>query len=1169
MSDPNDFVIENGVLKKYVGPGGDVAVPEGVTSIGENLFYGCGSLTSITLPEGLTIIGDSAFCFCVGLTSVTLPDSIQVIGKDAFHYCKQLKQIHIPHPQTLEIGESAFTQCDGLVDDTGLLIIAGRVFSFHSARGEKRRAVIPDGVKQIERHAFDCGPIDLEMSLNCPAWQTYGEASPYGFAESVINRSGSTITFRGSDGKTAAYVVLACEGETTPRKNGAILSIRSKDGAFDFSGYDKHFAKLEKPMNKLRVALARIEYPYALSAEMAGVYRNYLKRQLADAGTILIDENKIELLNKLDRQGVLAFASVQKLLDYAKSKQNAEMTAWLLNYQNQHGQGKKAADRKLRLDSALPEASEADARTTEELNRLFRYQSFNRNQLMITEYLGDESCVIIPKAIGGKIVAGIDAMAFEDNPNRRGVIREIIVPGTANYLQDWAFYGLHDVEIHLQEGITRLKKDVFSKQYATTVHIPQSVTDIGNPLNSVDADFMTLVVPKGSYAEQYCQLYQLNHVVTEPAGDLSGQTKPGKTKPAKTKPEKLWKKPKAGTHLIARFLGKDKHLVYPTEVEGIAISGIANTAGPAPLNYKKLASVVLPEGYTYIGKNAFAGCLNLETITLPKTVTEIGAHAFASCKKLKELVLHKGISYSGKNIFSDAEIGTVVMETGQAKIPPHLFFGCRIQNLVICGGDFKSNGNVFDYTGTVAGTDFAQRLYQGNFPQNVYLNGRFRTLDLKGTGGENANKIHPLSEFDESVLLDAWARERIAKEKQNRPAEKEAEKTVQTATVDEILFAGSSFVLTGFDRKPEEELRNAIEQRSGTVISAVSETTNYLIVPDMEITHTAATKKACKLREQGLPVRILRESECRKHMFRHDEKLFGAAGAALARDYQLAIRGKKITLVRYLGSAGNLEIPDRIGDFSVTAIGPHFMSDHGRDLLRRLTVSGAIKKIPDSAFICCSELQEVRLAQGVQTIGRDAFHSCQKLKDAPIPDTVTRIESNAFGGCKHLLNIHIPASVQAIDPSSFMGCEGLERITVDARNQTYDSRNGCSAIIETATNTLIVGCSKTTIPPDVVEIGAYAFADQTELREITIPEGVVSIQKWAFRGCSHLEKVTLPESLRRIGPAAFEWCNNLEEITLPSNLEELHGNTFANCEKLKSIHVPREVIEKYRAMLNA
>ena len=38
MSNPSDFVIENGVLTKYVGPGGDVAVPEGVTEIGENAF---------------------------------------------------------------------------------------------------------------------------------------------------------------------------------------------------------------------------------------------------------------------------------------------------------------------------------------------------------------------------------------------------------------------------------------------------------------------------------------------------------------------------------------------------------------------------------------------------------------------------------------------------------------------------------------------------------------------------------------------------------------------------------------------------------------------------------------------------------------------------------------------------------------------------------------------------------------------------------------------------------------------------------------------------------------------------------------------------------------------------------------------------------------------------
>ena len=39
MSNINDFVIENGVLEKYTGPGGDVVIPEGVTSIGDSAFW--------------------------------------------------------------------------------------------------------------------------------------------------------------------------------------------------------------------------------------------------------------------------------------------------------------------------------------------------------------------------------------------------------------------------------------------------------------------------------------------------------------------------------------------------------------------------------------------------------------------------------------------------------------------------------------------------------------------------------------------------------------------------------------------------------------------------------------------------------------------------------------------------------------------------------------------------------------------------------------------------------------------------------------------------------------------------------------------------------------------------------------------------------------------------
>ena len=61
MSNINDFVIENGELQKYKGQGGDVVIPEGVTSIGDCAFSGCSSLTSVVIPDGVTSIGNDAF----------------------------------------------------------------------------------------------------------------------------------------------------------------------------------------------------------------------------------------------------------------------------------------------------------------------------------------------------------------------------------------------------------------------------------------------------------------------------------------------------------------------------------------------------------------------------------------------------------------------------------------------------------------------------------------------------------------------------------------------------------------------------------------------------------------------------------------------------------------------------------------------------------------------------------------------------------------------------------------------------------------------------------------------------------------------------------------------------------------------------------------------------
>lgn len=68
MSDSKDFVIEKGILKKYVGSGGDVVIPDGVKTVGDGAFFFCSNLTHVTIPDKVMSIGQMAFSGCQKLT---------------------------------------------------------------------------------------------------------------------------------------------------------------------------------------------------------------------------------------------------------------------------------------------------------------------------------------------------------------------------------------------------------------------------------------------------------------------------------------------------------------------------------------------------------------------------------------------------------------------------------------------------------------------------------------------------------------------------------------------------------------------------------------------------------------------------------------------------------------------------------------------------------------------------------------------------------------------------------------------------------------------------------------------------------------------------------------------------------------------------------------------
>lgn len=151
--DTPDFQIVNGVLKRYLGSGGDVVIPDKVIGIDWGAFSDETAVSSVIIPDGVCIIGDYAFSGCTGLKKINIPDSVISIPFDVFSGCSSLEEIYVPD-SVIRFCEGVFSGCSNLTNVRLSARSSGIWEDVFKNCVSLERIVIPDGIEWIANNAF-------------------------------------------------------------------------------------------------------------------------------------------------------------------------------------------------------------------------------------------------------------------------------------------------------------------------------------------------------------------------------------------------------------------------------------------------------------------------------------------------------------------------------------------------------------------------------------------------------------------------------------------------------------------------------------------------------------------------------------------------------------------------------------------------------------------------------------------------------------------------------------------------------------------------------------------------------------------------------------------------------------------------------------------------------
>ena len=556
-----------------------------------------------------------------------------------------------------------------------------------------------------------------------------------------------------------------------------------------------------------------------------------------------------------------------------------------------------------------------------------------------------------------------------------------------------------------------------------------------------------------------------------------------------------------------------------------------------------ISAVVIQDGITRVGNNAFREGVNITTVSLSDSITEIGAWAFMGAEKLTGIVLPQYLRTLEQEAFLNCTSLEAIELPGTLTFFDGPFAGCTSLKRAVIHGDpdipsFMMGSTPFRFCSSLEAIEVDENHFCLLSIDGVLYQRSGEELILMQYPAGKQDRVYELAPTTCQIFQMAME---------------------DVDSLEELIIPGTVQILDEFALMSCDNLHTIRFEgdapQFGSEVFWGNTTTVYY--PEGNATWTSDVMQDYSGTITWVPYEAagqVASGSCGENVtWELDEDgtltISGTGAMEDAENGRWQIYETGVTSV--------------VIEEGVTAIGDKAFSFCTS--ITSVTIPDSVTSIGENAFECCYELTEIEIPASVTEIGEGAFMNCISLHDVTIPDSVTSIGALAFYGCSPiptmeiadesmltnadtgyayvgLRQVHIGKNVSYIGPEAFANCFMLEGIYVDEENSFY-SNDDRGVLFDKEKTTLIQA-------PGALS-GHYR-----------IPDGVTTIGDWAISVCPELTGVTVPASVTAIGDRGFSACpslyfeysTSLTEITFEGDAPQLGNEVF--CEQVATVYYP-------------